>query len=167
MLTPLRHVPDPECDLVLERVVRVSPEHLWRGWTDPGLMVQWFTPAPWRTVDAEVDLRPGGIFRTVMRSPEGAEFSNAGCILEAVENAKLVWTGALQPGFRPRTTEQLAQVPFVFTAVIALEPHEDGTRYTALAIHPDASACAKHAEMGFHAGWSAALDQLVALAPTA
>jgi uncharacterized protein YndB with AHSA1/START domain len=53
---------------------------------------QWFTPAPWKTVDCEIDLRPGGLFRTVMRSPEGQEFPNVGCYLEIVENEKLIWT---------------------------------------------------------------------------
>lgn len=48
-----------------------------------------------------MDLRPGGIFRTVMRSPEGREFVNPGCFLEVVENERLVWTNALEAGFGP------------------------------------------------------------------
>ena len=48
--------------------------------------------------------------------------------------------------------------------MITLEPHGSGTKYTALAIHADEEGSAKHAEMGFHRGWGAALDQLVALA---
>ena len=53
--------------------------------------------------------------------------------------------------------------PFAFSAVITLEPHARGTRYTALAIHADEAGRAQHAEMGFEQGWGAALDQLVAL----
>jgi uncharacterized protein YndB with AHSA1/START domain len=81
MMEPLRHTPDPTRDLVLERTLDVPPERVWAAWTQPELLKQWFTPAPWQTVDAEVELRPGGAFRTVMRSPEGEEFDNTGCIL--------------------------------------------------------------------------------------
>jgi len=165
MTQPIRHQPDPTCDLVLERVVDVPLERVWAAWTQPELLKQWFTPVPWTTIDCEIDLRPGGIFRTVMRSPEGQEFPNAGCILEVVEHRKLVWTGALGPGYRPidiRSPEH-AETPFLFSAVITLEPEGDGTRYTALAIHADADGCAKHEAMGFHPGWGAALDQLVTL----
>lgn len=151
---------DPQRDLVLERVVDVSPERVWRAWTVPEQLKQWFTPAPWRTVDCEIDLHPGGIFRTVMRSPEGQENEGVGCILDVVPNRRLVWTGALLPGFRPAPA---AGGDLVFTAIIQLEPHGAGTKYTATVIHRDAEGCAQHAAMGFHQGWGAALDQLVAL----
>jgi uncharacterized protein YndB with AHSA1/START domain len=83
--------------------------------------------------------------------------ANHGCYLEIVENRKLVFTDALGPGYRPKTS------PF-FTAVILIEPEGSGTRYTAIAMHTDADAKNKHEEMGFHDGWGRALDQLVALA---
>ena len=155
--------PDLDRDLLLERSLDVPPQDVFAAWTTPSLITQWFTPAPWRTVDAGVDLRPGGSFRTVMRSPEGQDFANEGCVLEVVKDRRFTWTGALKPGFRPRTTEELQGVPFVFTAVITMEPEGQGTRYRALAIHPDTDARDAHAQMGFHTGWGLALDQLVAL----
>lgn len=155
--------PRPETDLILERVVDVPPELVWAAWTRPEHLKKWFTPAPWTTVDCQIDLWPGGMFRTVMRSPEGQEFANDGCYLEIVENRKLVWTGALAAGFRPRST---AGFPFVFTAIITLEPHGAGTKYAARVLHADAEGRQKHEAMGFHAGWGKALDQLVALAKT-
>lgn len=153
--------PDPTLDLVLERTVDVDPAFVWAAWTQPELIKQWFTPAPWSTVDAEVDLRPGGMFRTVMRSPEGEEFPNAGCFLEIVPNEKLVWTSALGPDYRP---QPLDPEGWLFTAMILLEPSGTGTKYTAIAIHPDDATARKHEKIGFHQGWGAALDQLVALA---
>jgi uncharacterized protein YndB with AHSA1/START domain len=155
--------PDPRLDLVLERVVDVPRELVWIAWTTPEHVKQWFTPAPWRTVDCEIDLRPGGIFRTVMRSPEGQEFPNVGCYLEVIENERLVWTNALAPGYRPSSQPDDCFDGF-FTAVISLEAHASGTKYTALAMHRDEEGRRKHDEMGFHEGWGKALDQLVALA---
>ena len=142
-------------DLVLERVVDVPPELVWMAWTKPEHLKKWFTPAPWTVTACEIDLRPGGIFSTIMRSPEGQEFPNVGCYLEVVPQKRLVFTDALLPGYRP------AQNPFM-TAIIAIEPHGSGTRYTATALHHDEAARKKHEEMGFHAGWGTALDQLVA-----
>jgi DNA-binding transcriptional ArsR family regulator len=91
--------------LVLERIVDVSPELVWMAWTQPEHLKKWFTPAPWTTVDCEIDLRPGGIFRTVMRSPEGQDFPNLGCYLEVVPHQKLVWTDVLEAHFRPARQE--------------------------------------------------------------
>jgi uncharacterized protein YndB with AHSA1/START domain len=161
------HRPDPALDLVFERVVDVPRELLWRAWTTPELLKQWFTPAPWTTVDCEIDLRPGGVFRTTMRSPEGQEFPGLGCYLEVVDNERLVWTNALGPGYRPtrRPADDSCEA-FAFTGVVSLAPHGKGTQYTALVIHGDEASCKRHADMGFHEGWGKALEQLVALAKT-
>jgi len=151
---------DPKLDLVLERVVDVPREMVWRAWTTPEQLKKWFTPDPWRTVECTVDLRPGGAFHFVMRSPEGKDFPNTGCFLEIVENEKLVWTNVLAPGFRPADS---AFIDLPFTAIIALEPHGAGTKYTATALHRDEDGRGKHEQMGFHDGWGKALDQLVAV----
>ena len=164
MTRPIVHLPDPKLDLVLERVVDVPRQLVWAAWTKCELIKQWFTPLPWQTTDCEIDLRPGGIFRTVMRGPEGQQFDNTGCFLEIVEHEKLVWTGALGPGYRPRPMAASTGESFLMTAVIALQAHGSGTKYTALVIHAEAEARKKHEKMGFHDGWGKALDQLVAMA---
>lgn len=146
---------DPERDLRLERVVEITPELIWAAWTQPHHLMHWFCPLPWRTVECEMDLRPGGTFRTVLRSPEGEDHLNAGCFLEIIPNRRLVWTDALGPGYRP------AAEPFM-TGVIQLERRGEGTLYTAIARHSDAATMAKHREMGFEVGWGIALDQLIA-----
>ncbi len=160
MTRTITHQPDPKLDLVLERIVDVPPRLVWAAWTKPEYVKQWFTPAPWQTVECEIDLCPGGVFRTVMRSPEGQELSHSGCCLEVIENEKLVWTAALKPGYRPQNP---AGIP-LFTVVILLEPRGAGTKYTAIAIHGDEESAKKHADMGFRDGWGKALDQLVSLA---
>lgn len=154
------YTPNPELDLVLERTVDVAPELVWKAWTTPELVVQWFAPKPWTTSSCEIDLRPGGRFDTTMRSPEGEEFPNSGCILVVEENSTLVFTSGLGPGFRPR----IAESDFPFTAVISIEPDGSGTKYTATAMHADAATKKTHEDMGFADGWGMALDQLVELA---
>ena len=150
---------DPKLDLQLERVVDVSPEQIWAAWTVPQHLVKWFTPAPWKTVECEIDLKPGGLFRTVMRSPEGEDFPNSGCYLEIVPNRKLVWTAALEAGWRPASID--SHTGFAFTATLLLEPKGRQTKYTAIVMHADPESMKKHAAMGFRDGWGKALDQLV------
>ena len=161
-----KHIPDPKLDLVLERIVDVPRELVWKAWTTPEYLMKWFTPEPWSTTDCEIDLRPGGLFRSVMRSPEGDEHENIGCYLEVVENERLVWTDALEQGYRPTNKPSDCLVDFYFTAIISLEPHKDGTKYTVIALHGNDEGRKKHEEMGFHYGWGKALDQLVAFVKT-
>ena len=164
MISSSEHDINPKLDLILERVIDVSPEFVWAAWTDPELLVKWFTPAPWSTASCEIDLHPGGAFKNVMRSPDGEEFHNEACYLEIVPNQKLVWTSALKSGYRPVARPDDG---FLFTAVILIEPHGTGTKYTAIAMHVDEADHDKHSAMGFHDGWGTALDQLVALGRSA
>ena len=92
MTTPLMPTPDPKLDLQFERIIDVPRELVWEAWTTPAHLLKWFTPAPWRTTECEIDLRPGGMFRTVMCSPEGELFPGMGSYVEVVPNERLVWT---------------------------------------------------------------------------
>lgn len=148
---------DPELDLYFERTVDIKPELVWAAWTRPEHIVHWFTPAPWKTIACEIDLRPGGKFSNVMQSPDGETFSNVGCYLDIVENKRLIWTGELGPGFRPKPkTEE-----FGMTAILTFDPAGQGTKYTALVLHNSAKDRKRHEEMGFEHGWGKALEQLV------
>ncbi len=159
-MTPSRlFTPDPRLDLVLERVVDVPRDVVWAAWTKPEHLKVWFTPRPWTVSHCEIDLRPGGLFKTIMRSPDGTDFPNVGCYLEVVPNERLVWTDALLPGYRPAANAFM-------TAIITLESAGAGTRYTAMARHRDEDDRKKHEDMGFFNGWGTALDQLVAHART-
>lgn len=157
---------DPRLDLRLQRVVDVPRREIWRAWTEPARLMPWFCPRPWTVVDCEIELRPGGLFRTTMQSPEGQQFPNLGCYLEVVDQERLAWTNAMAPGFRPTLPAAIGgheDAHFLFTAVIELADEGPGTRYTATCLHADEAGRNRHAAMGFEAGWSMALDQLVAM----
>lgn len=152
---------NPETDLELSRILAATPAQVWRCWTEPDLLEQWFAPRPAVTRDARIDLRPGGAFATTMDVPDHGTHVNEGCFLELVRERKLVWTDLMHADWQP------ASGMFGFTAVILLEPAFDGkTRYTARALHKNAEICKSHADMGFHQGWGQATDQLEALART-
>ena len=151
--------PNPECDLVLERVVPVSPELVLAAWTEPERIVQWFTPAPWKTTDAEVDLRPGGIFRTVH-----------GVARRRHRQRRL----RLRPRLRARRAVRVhrrhgPRLPSQRRRDAVHRVHHRGPRGRRLPLHRHRAARhaggrgQTHAEMGFHDGWGAALDQLVGI----
>jgi len=152
-----RQTSDSSRELVLTRLIDVPREKLYRAWTDPELLKQWFAPLPWTTTRAELDLRPGGSNLIVMRSPEGEEFPNRGIYLEIVENERLVFTDAYTSAWEPSAK------PFM-TAIITFEDEGGRTRYTARALHWTAEDRQAHETMGFHEGWGRCADQLAALA---
>ncbi len=151
---------DTERDLVLVRVLDAPRDKIYRCWTEPELIKQWFTPKPWTTPKAEVDLRPGGRNVITMADENGTEFPNPGQYLEIVPNEKLVFTDAYVGDWEP------SEKPF-FTGILLFEDAGEGkTKYTAVARHWTVEDTENHKKMGFHEGWGICADQLEALAKT-
>jgi uncharacterized protein YndB with AHSA1/START domain len=146
-------------ELILTRLIDVPRDKLFRCWTEPALITQWFTPPPWKTVAAEVDLRSGGANVITMQGPDGTQMPNRGVYLEVVPNERLVFTDAYTSAWVP------SDKPF-FTCILTFEDEGGATRYTARARHWTAQDCTEHEQMGFHQGWGIATDQLARLAAT-
>lgn len=151
--------PNADRDLVLTRIIPDTPDRIWRCWTEPDLLKQWFTPAPYTTPHAELDVRPGGSSLVVMRDPQGTEFPNRGIYLEVVRPHRLVFTDAFVAAWEPSAK------PFM-TGILTFEDLGGSTRYTAVVKHWTVEDRKMHEEMGFHPGWNAATDQLEALLKT-
>ena len=58
-------------DLVLERLLNAPRRLVWEAWTNPEHLKRWWAPKPYETTECEMDLRPGGVFRTRMVGPDG------------------------------------------------------------------------------------------------
>jgi uncharacterized protein YndB with AHSA1/START domain len=146
----------PDRELVLTRIINAPREKVFKAWTDPELLKQWFAPSPWTTPVAETDVRPGGASLIVMRGPDGNEFPNRGVYLEVVKNERLVLTDAYTKAWEP------SEKPFM-TVILTFEDEGGKTKYTARARHWTVADREAHEKMGFHQGWGQCTDQLAAL----
>jgi uncharacterized protein YndB with AHSA1/START domain len=151
--------PAAKRELVLTRLIDAPREKLFRCWTEPELLKQWFAPLPYTITHAELDVRSGGSNYIVMRSPEGQDMPLRGVYLEVVPNERVVFTDAYTRPWEP------SDKPF-FTGIITFEDEGGKTRYTARALHWTAEDCEAHEKMGFHEGWGQCADQMAALAKT-
>ncbi len=144
-------------ELVLTRIINAPREKVYRAWTDPEILKQWFVPPPYRVEAAEIDVRPGGSNYILMKGPDGQEMPNHGVYLEVVPNEKIVLTDAYTEAWQP------SEKPFM-TAIITFEDQDGKTKYTARALHWTAEDREAHEKMGFHEGWGICADQLEAVA---
>jgi uncharacterized protein YndB with AHSA1/START domain len=143
-------------ELVLTRLIDAPPEKLFRAWTEPDLLKQWFAPLPYTTPVAELDVRPGGRSLVVMKSPDGEEIPCPGVYLEVVPNARIVATDAYTRAWEP------SEKPFM-TLILTFEAEDGKTRYTARVCHWAIADREAHEKMGFHTGWGQCTNQLTAL----
>jgi uncharacterized protein YndB with AHSA1/START domain len=100
--------------LTLRRHYPVAPEKVWRAWTDPQALRQWFGPAGEQqpVSVADIDLRVGGRFRLVFGGPDGNEHEAAGVYKEVQPHRKLVFSWCW-----PRTTpERISQITILLRA---------------------------------------------------
>jgi uncharacterized protein YndB with AHSA1/START domain/uncharacterized glyoxalase superfamily protein PhnB len=141
-------------ELTLTREIAAPRGVVWRCWTEPDLIRQWFCPKPWNLVEADFDLRPGGRMNTRMAGPGGEDIAGEGIWLEIAPMRRLVFTDAFTEGFVP-TPE-----PFMTGVVELSDTPDGGTRLVWSARHAGAEARERHRAMGWEQGWNAAVDQL-------
>lgn len=123
-----------------------APRHLvFEAWSSAEHVSRWFTPSPLTTAACEVDLRPGGTFRVVMKMPNGAEHPMDAKFLEVVPDQRIVFAGLIESDLEVHTTVSFTE--------------KDGK--TTLSVHQTYSR-ESPATRGAEMGWTATLDQLAA-----
>ncbi|UFU05418.1 SRPBCC domain-containing protein [Ruania halotolerans] len=150
---------DPALDLVVHRLIRAPRHDLWRAWTDPALVAQWWIPAPSVARVDLLEVRPGGGFVTHM-SENGHDYvPHTDSVFIAVdEGHRLVFTNAVNSNWRPALPE-----PVAMTAEIVLDDHPEGTDYRAIVRHGEPGARSRHEELGFFEGWGSVTAALATL----
>lgn len=151
-------ISSPAYPLLLERTLAAPRAAVWRCWTEPELLCQWFCPKPWGVSHAEMELFPGGRFFTHMVGPNGEQVPNPGVFLKVDAGRQLVFTDAFVSAWVPSAK------PFMVGEITLADGAEGGTHYLARALHWTESDQKQHEAMGFHQGWGAAAMQLEALA---
>jgi uncharacterized protein YndB with AHSA1/START domain len=142
-------------ELSLTRLIDATPEQCFRAWI--ARLPDWWGPDGATTPLCDLELRPGGLMRTVMRGPDGNEYDMRGVFLEIDPPRRIVTTDAYAPGWQPTGK------PFM-TALASFVPEGGGTRFTATARHWTEEDKAAHEAMGFHQGWGQSADRFVAAA---
>ena len=106
--------------LRMERLIATTPETLFGFWTRPELLVRWWGPEGFTTPQYAMDVRPGGRWRTTMRSPEGKEFIASGVYrsLEPPRRVVFTWAWDDDAGLRGNETE----------VTVTFEPVPGGTK---------------------------------------
>jgi len=149
---------DPKLDFAIERFIDAPARLVWEALTKPEHLKEWYMPKEWGRVSrAEMDVRPGGIFRIDIAVGDGREVPNVGCFLEAVPMKRLVWTSMLFPGYRPAVFDDIP-----ITAIVTMESVGTGTRYVFTALHRNETDLETNKTSGFYQGTEIAIDQLVA-----
>jgi uncharacterized protein YndB with AHSA1/START domain len=80
-----------ESDILITRLINAPRELVWSMFTTPTHMMHWWGPRGFTTPVCEIDLRPGGIWHYVMRTPDGAEFAVDKVYREIVAPERLVY----------------------------------------------------------------------------
>jgi uncharacterized protein YndB with AHSA1/START domain len=155
MAAPTRAAVQPnKRTVVITRVFDAPRELVWKAWTDSKHMAQWWGPQGFTNPVCEMDVRPGGALRIVMRAPDGAEHPMKGVFREIVEPERLVFTAVAEDENGNPLLEALTTVTFA----------KQGGK-TKLTVHACAVGLAAVAERmleGMQAGWTQSLDRLEA-----
>jgi uncharacterized protein YndB with AHSA1/START domain len=94
-------------EIVTTRILAFPRELVFRAWTDPDHLPNWWGPKGFTNTLQELDLRPGGRWRIVMHGPNGTDYPNESVFVEIVPPERIVFDH-LEPIHRIRTTVTLA-----------------------------------------------------------
>jgi uncharacterized protein YndB with AHSA1/START domain len=81
-------------ELVVSRVIDAPRDLVFQAWTDPEQIARWWGPKGFVTVEHDMDIRPGGAYWFVMRSPEGTDHRKRGVYRDIVPPERIAFTFA-------------------------------------------------------------------------
>ncbi|HEX3797691.1 MAG TPA: SRPBCC domain-containing protein [Verrucomicrobiae bacterium] len=164
-----RNTPMPDRDFIISREFDAPRELVWKAWTDPKHMAQWWGPHQFTNPVCQMDVRPGGEYRIVMRAPDGTEYPGKGIFHEVVKPERLVMTmdhSELPPAWHDlvnpeRDKTKPPQLDSVMT--ITFESIGGKTKLTVRSRFESMAIRDAMKKMGMTEGWSQSLERLTDL----
>ncbi|ATU92328.1 SRPBCC family protein [Phyllobacterium zundukense] len=104
--------PDSDSELTITRLVNAPQSLVFNVWTKPELLMRWWGPRDFTCPSCEMDFRPGGAYRTSIRSPAGEDAWMVGRYREIVEPERITFTFAWEDADGKRGLETLVTVTF-------------------------------------------------------
>jgi uncharacterized protein YndB with AHSA1/START domain len=141
-----------ELEITITRVFDSPRELVWKAWTDPMHLAQWWGPKMFSNSVCEADARVGGAWHIVMRAPDGREYPCGGVYREVVEPERLVFTNIATDSDGKSVLDGLTTVIF-----------DDLGGKTRLTLRTRATAVVDYAAeylKGMETGWTQSLERL-------
>jgi len=89
----------PDREITAARVFDAPRELVFKMWTDPKHVAQWWGPNGFTSTIDEMDVRPGGVWRFVMHGPDGVDYKNKIVYKEILKPERLVYSHVSGPRF--------------------------------------------------------------------
>ena len=153
-------------DFVITRVFDAPPDLLWKCFTEPERMKEWFGPKGSVIVAAKMDLRVGGIYHGAMRGPDGKVIWAKFVYREVVPPRRLVWEHSCSDEAGGLTRHPLSPSwPLRLLTTVTLQDAPGGKTSLALTWSPlDASPQEQStfgaAHESMHDGWGGSFERL-------
>jgi uncharacterized protein YndB with AHSA1/START domain len=154
-------------EFFISRVFDAPRELVWVAWTDPKKMARWWGPHDFTNPVCEMDVRAGGAYRIVMRSPAGEDYPLVGIFREVVQPERLVmtmdvtghpdeWHRMVNPKWRKGDANPVGEM----VQTVTFEKVEGKTRLTVRTRFESAAIRDAMVKMGMNEGWSQSLVRL-------
>lgn len=140
-------------EFIFTRLLEAPRALVFKAWTDPQHMAQWWGPGGFTNPVCELDVRPGGAIRIDMRAPDGMTFPMKGTFEEVVEPERLVFTSTAME-------DDAGEPQLVAHNTVTFTEESGRTRLVIKAVITRVTPEAMAALAGMEAGWTQSLDKL-------
>jgi uncharacterized protein YndB with AHSA1/START domain len=154
-------------EFVITRVFDAPRELVWKAFTEPQRMKEWWGPKGVTITRSEMDLRPGGSYHYAMRTPDGNTMWGKFVYREITPPSRMVFVSSFSDEAGGVTRHPMAPTwPLEMLSIFSFEEEGGKTRFTVRWSPLNASEEERAAFAAGHAsmqqGWGGTLDKLAA-----
>ncbi|WP_414468667.1 SRPBCC domain-containing protein [Methanobacterium sp. ACI-7] len=147
--------------IYITRIFNSPPEKVWKAWTNPESVKNWWGPKNFTTPVIKIDLNVGGTYLYCMRSPEGQDFWSTGVYKEIVPKERIVSTDSFsdEDGNAVNASHygMSGDWPLELEVMVTFKEEEDGK--TRLTLQHAGFPDRENRDLA-EAGWNESLDKL-------
>jgi uncharacterized protein YndB with AHSA1/START domain len=134
--------------LTLERTFDAPRDLVWKAWTQPEHIMNWWTPPGMQTTIKKHDFVVGGEWEYSMKMPDGKDFISFGKYLR-IEKPSII---EMTANFLPMTENVTILAEFIDAG--------EKTEFVFRVIHATEEYCKQQEDMGFYNGWGSVFEGL-------